>query len=116
MDFRKKLNLDGPDGADVGEAEFLWGRFVKVSSVSWLEEKKFSIVPASEMGSSLSFVGDGIKDMLTGSDDPSNQLASLLTAEEGFFFAASSSGGVRATSYCEASDTETLSGDRVRVL
>lgn len=67
---------------------------MKVSSESWLVENMFSITPTSATGSSFSLVGEGIRDMLTGSEDPSNQLASLSTAEEFLFFAVCSSGGV----------------------
>jgi len=99
------------------EGEFLFcGRFVKVSTDSWLAEKKLSIPSISGTGSNFSFVGEGIKDMLTGSEDPSNQLASLSTVEAVFFFGACSSGGNRVTSNCAASVIVTLSGDRDRVL
>jgi hypothetical protein len=75
------------------------------------------MAPASYRGSRFSLLGDGTKDMLTGSEEPSNQLASLSTAVAVLFFGADGSGGgVCPISNWDASATETLSGDTDLVL
>jgi hypothetical protein len=72
-----------------------------------------SCTPADNMGFSFSFFGDGIRPMLTGSEDPSNQDASpLATAPLVFGRSIASS----FTSYSAASSGETRSGDAFRLV
>lgn len=67
----------------------------------------------STSGSVFSFLGDGTSVMLTGSELPSNQLASLSTAPVGLLFVTD---GSAETADSAVSATETLSGDNERVL
>lgn len=86
-----------------------------MSTDSVLPEKNVSI-SGSAMGSSFSREGDGMSVMLTGSEQPLNQLASFSTFPEVLAGSATSSGGVRPTSNSAASFAVTLSGEMDRSL
>lgn len=70
----------------------------------------------SVVGSSFSREGEGTSVILTGSEQPLNQLESFSTFPEVFPGSATSSGGVRPTSNSAASLAVTLSGDMDRSL
>jgi hypothetical protein len=88
---------------------------VKLSTESVLPEKIVSI-SGSAMGFNFSREGEGTSVMLTGSEQPLNQLASLSTFPEFLVGSAVSSGGVRPTSNSAASFAVTLSGEIDRSL
>ncbi len=118
VDLRKKLNLEvlGVVVMGLGKPDdFRRGRLVRLSSISWLLENMASKVSASWIGSNFSFRGEGTNVMLTGSEEPSNQLANLSAAVLVLFFLIESSDGF-SREYSAALATDTLSGDRERVL
>ena len=70
----------------------------------------------SAMGLSFSREGEGTSVILTGSEEPLNQLANFSTFPEVLAGSATSSGGVRSTSNSAASLAVTLSGEIERSL
>ncbi len=96
-------------GPELVEVRGLDGLLVNVSTSSELAENMLVLCSGSWKGSAISLRGEGTIEMLTGSEAPSNQLASFATDAEDLCLCME--GPAPSTSNSAASLTETLSGD-----